>query len=178
MGTDRNGLAIWKRVLTVWGLVVLFSLGSGFSTQAHAQKTLGSQEHEVGGVDVILLEVKRTSGDSLTLKWQYRNKTQEVKELGKGTASWSDAYRLSLDAYLVDPVNKKKYLILKDEKGNPIAATHELKWWPEFKRNFIGLSGGQSLTTWAKFPAPPPNVEKISVFIPGAPPFEDVPLSR
>ena len=30
------------------------------------------QPHQVGGVDLALLEVKRTSGNTLTVKWEYR----------------------------------------------------------------------------------------------------------
>ena len=135
------------------------------------QEGLGIQEHEVGGVDVVLMEAKRTSGDTLTLKWQYRNKTQENKEIATGKGSWVDSYLFSYEAYLIDPVNKKKYLILKDEKGNPIAARHEGK-------KGISLAPGQTLTTWAKFPAPPTNVETISVYIPRVQPFEDISIGK
>jgi hypothetical protein len=123
---------------------------------------LGVQEHDAGGVDVVLLEVKRTSGDTLTLKWQYRNKTREVKEL--------DPYGhgLSEDAYLIDSVNKKKYLRVTDAQGHPLAAEH----------SYTRLGAGQTLTTWAKFPATPPDVLTISVFLRGVPPFEDVPISK
>src|SRR5260370_35794849 len=39
------------------------------------------QEHQVGGVDVVLLEGRRTAGDVLTVKWQYCNTTNERKRL-------------------------------------------------------------------------------------------------
>jgi hypothetical protein len=139
---------------------------------AQGQTGLGVQEHEVGGVDVALLEVKRMSGDTLTVRWQFRNKTQESKNLTKGGGSWSDPYLLSYSAYLIDPVNRKKYLLLRDESGNPIAAKHETKQWN------ISLAPGQTLTTWAKFPAPPANVEKVSVYLSGVAPFEDIVISK
>ena len=31
---------------------------------------------------------------------------------------------------------------------------------------------------WAKFPAPPEDVQKISVVVPTFPPFEGIPISR
>jgi hypothetical protein len=161
--------------LTAGVILSVFALMFGFEPAfvlVQAQTGLGTQEHEVGGVDVVLLEVKRASGDSLTLRWQLRNRTQENKELAKPTGSWSDAYRLSLDAYLIDPGNKKKYLVLKDEKGNPVAGKHEMK------KGGINLAPGQTLNTWAKFPAPPTNVGKISIYLPGVPPFEDIPISK
>jgi len=39
------------------------------------------QDHEVEGVEVALLEVKRASGNTVTIRWQYRNKTAEKKPL-------------------------------------------------------------------------------------------------
>jgi hypothetical protein len=135
-----------------------------------APAALGVQEHEMGGVDVALLEVKRTSGDTLTLKWQYRNKTRENKPLvNVSIANWFDQYRLSAEVYLIDSVNKKKYLVIEDAKGNPIVAA---------QTSDVTLGAGQNLTTWAKFPAPPPDVSTISVFIPHVPPFEDVPIGK
>jgi len=131
---------------------------------------LGVQEHDVGGVDVVLLEVKRTSGDTLTLKWRYRNKTSEKKVLVGFSASWFDKYRLSAETYLIDSVNKKKYLVIKDGDDHPIVATQDTQG--------VTLDAGQTLTTWAKFPAPPPEVPTISIFIPHVPPFEDVPIGK
>jgi hypothetical protein len=142
------------------------------SEKSTLQEGLGVQDHEIEGVEVVLLEAKRTSGDTITVKWKYRNQTKEKKELVKSTSSWSDAYRFSLDAYLIDPLNKKKYLVLKDEKGNPIATRHELK------QLVITLAPGQTISTWAKFPAPPAQVEKISIYIPSVSPFEDIPISK
>jgi hypothetical protein len=37
---------------------------------------------------------------------------------------------------------------------------------------------GQQRLNWAKFPAPPPTSNKITVFIPKFMPFEDVPVSQ
>ena len=31
---------------------------------------------------------------------------------------------------------------------------------------------------WAKFPAPPEATEKVTVYIMGVPPFEDVPIAK
>jgi hypothetical protein len=39
------------------------------------------------------------------------------------------------------------------------------------------LGPGKVLGTWAKFIAVPPEVKKISVFIPGVQPFEDVEIT-
>lgn len=74
-------------------------------------------------------------------------------------------------SYIVDGNNKKKYLVIKDSSGKPLAAEHGTS-------GSVKLGPGQSITTWAKFPAPPESVQKVSVYIPGVAPFEDVPISR
>jgi len=128
------------------------------------------QEHETG-VEVTLAEARRTSGDSVTLKWRYRNTTSQPVKLSKGGTSWSDAYRLTSGTFLVDPVNKKKYLVITDDQGYPLASKHG-DW------QGVTLEPGQTLSAWAKLPAPPADVEKVTVTIAGVPPYEDVPVAR
>jgi len=148
-------------------------LGTFLPLQAAAQaaKPLGTSDHEVSGVEVTLLELKRTSGDTVTAKWRYTNKDHDTKQLSKATG-WTAPYKLSIESYIVDPANKKKYLVLKDSKGKPIAAAHGSG------STSIKLEGGKSINTWAKYPAPPAGVEKVSLYIQGAAPFEDIPLSK
>ena len=128
------------------------------------------QEHETG-VEVTLVEAKRTGGDSVTVKWRYRNTTPNDVKLSKGGTSWLDAYQLTSDAFLIDTANKKKYLVITDAEKYPLASKHG-DW------QGVTLAPGQALSAWAKFPAPPPDVDKVSVTIAGVPPFEDVPVIR
>jgi hypothetical protein len=132
-------------------------------------KGLGTSDYEVSGVEVTLLEVKRTSGDTITARWRYRNTDNDNKQLTKGTG-WTDSWKLALDSYLIDGANKKKYMVLKDAEGKPIAASHG--------SGAIKLAGGKTLNTWAKYPAPPENVQKITLYLPGVAPFEDVPIAK
>ena len=132
---------------------------------------IATANHEVVGVEVALLEVKRTSGDSVTIKFRYTNKTTDNKKLDHG-GQGLDAWRFAWDAYFVDPATNKKYVTLKDQDGNPVAANHQ-----QFGTG-ITLAARQVVNTWAKFPAPPPDVEKVTVYLPGAPPFEDVPVAK
>lgn len=135
---------------------------------------VATQESDVAGVEAAILEVKRAGADTVTVRWQYRNKTAEQKELIKSLTyivnTWE--YGLAAEAYLVDPVNRKKYLVVKDAQGFPLAAKVEPTSYS------LMLAANQTLTTWAKFPAPPENVLKISVYVPRVPPFEDVPISK
>lgn len=137
--------------------------------QAQVAKGIATADHQISGVEVTLLELKRTSGDTLTARWRYLNTNAESKALTK-SSGWTDAYRLAWDSYVIDGTTKKKYMVLTDSKNYPIAGKHE--------GGDITIEAGKTLTTWAKYPAPPESVEKVSLFLPGVSPFEDVPISR
>lgn len=128
------------------------------------------QEHETG-VEVTLVEARRTGGDSLTVKWRYRNTTPGDVKISKGGSSWLDTYQLTADAFLVDSVNRKKYLVITDAERYPLASKHG-DW------QGVTLKPGQTLSAWAKFPAPPADVATITVTLPGVPPYEDVPIVK
>ncbi len=137
---------------------------------AQAPASAFVQDHETG-VEVTLVDVRRTGGDSVTVKWRYRNTQPAEVKIAKGGSSWVDPYRLTMEAFLVDPVNKKKYLVITDAEKIPLTSRHG-DW------QGVTLASGQTLSAWAKFPAPPADVEKITVTIPGVAPFEDVPIVK
>lgn len=137
---------------------------------AQAPASAFVQDHETG-VEVTLVEARRTGGESVTVKWRYRNTQPADVKISKGGSSWVDPYRLTMDAFLIDPVNKKKYLVITDAEKIPLTSKHG-DW------QGVTLVPGQTLSAWAKFPAPPADVEKITVTIPGVAPFEDVPIVK
>ncbi|HTG17116.1 MAG TPA: hypothetical protein VK747_17835 [Blastocatellia bacterium] len=170
----------WSSKLVVLGVGILAL--SAFVTPSSGQATKGKntetpaapiavQDHEVEGVEVALLEVKRASGNTVTIRWQYRNKTNEKKPLNHGANMGMDSYRFAKDVYFLDS-SQKKYVVLKDAQGIPQAAKHD-----QFAFS-LNLAPKQTVNTWAKFPAPPAEVEKVNVYLPGAPPFEDVALGK
>ncbi|NLI80380.1 MAG: hypothetical protein GX443_01660 [Deltaproteobacteria bacterium] len=78
--------------------------------------------------------------------------------------------------YVTDVKDKKKYFPLKDSKGVILAGPQHYDWGGgTFKGR---IKGGEFMTIWAKFPAPPEATETVDLFIPGIMPFEDLPLSR
>ena len=154
-------------------LAALPLLTAGFASGRDARAAeIAVEPHAVGSVDVALLEVKRTSGNTLTVKWEYRNKTKEKKQLTDQRTGWIDPYRLSVDMYILDVKNKIKYTVLQDDTRHPIAGKHG------GQNEYIYVGPKQTLATWAKFAAPPADVVKVTVSIPGAAPFEDVPISK
>ena len=131
------------------------------ATAASAQKT----DTEWDGVAVELTSVTRGDGDTITIKFKYTNsgsKTATIHALGQFHGD-----NMAEHVYYVDAKNKKKYLVIKDAEGKPVASN----------MTYLELEAGTSRSGWAKFPAPPAGLDKISVYLPGAPPFEGVTIA-
>ena len=126
----------------------------------HAESMV--EDTDCGDVSVELKSVtKSSSGDTITAKFKYSNNgtAQNISKcIGK------DHDNLIVHFYYVDPLNNKKYFIVKDTEGAPLGTN--LKYFE--------LKEGESKSGWVKFPAPGAGVDKISVYLVGAPPFEDV----
>ncbi len=138
---------------------------------AHAQaeqKVLASGEFSNDpNLRCDLLEVKRVSGGALNVRWRVVNTAGAPGGLAGSTGkpigynfAWSQLY-------FIDPAENKKYGFLTDSSGNRVLQVFEGQYAP-----------GQARSNWAKFPAPPANSKKISIYIPNFPPFDDVPVSE
>ncbi|AMY07000.1 hypothetical protein LuPra_00164 [Luteitalea pratensis] len=68
--------------------------------------------------------------------------------------------------YVIDEASGKKYQVLRDEKGTPIASSGAAE----------GILGGATKLMWMKFPAPPPEVRKATLALMKMQPFEDLPI--
>ena len=145
-------------------------VGDHVGNREPAAKPIAVHEHEAGGVDVALWEVKRTGPDVITVKWSYTNKTGQRKQLTAESTGWPDPYRLVFEGYLMDDDSRTKYPVMTDEKNNPVAPKHG------GVNEYIYLGPHQTLKTWAKFAAPPAETKTISVYIPRVEPFENVPI--
>jgi hypothetical protein len=126
---------------------------------AAGQPALATQESNWAGVVVDVVEFRRR-GNTLTAKLRVTN---------RGTADVEPDIHYS-EAYIMDAAAGKKYEVLKDEKGNYIAALrsgYNNRWYQN-------LNPAQSVTIWMKFPAPPADVKAVTLQVPGVPPFEDL----
>ncbi|MEO3785716.1 hypothetical protein ABGB12_20500 [Actinocorallia sp. B10E7] len=70
------------------------------------------------------------------------------------------------EATLVDPVNLKRYLVVKDSEGAALGAGN------------VNYNLNQPNTLQYTFAAPPENVKSIDVHFGDFPPFRNVPISR
>lgn len=124
------------------------------------------EDTEWNDVTVEFKEAKLTSGGTLTLKFKYSNGGSEPVDISK--AGKFDHDDVIEHVYFVDTTNNKKYLVVKDTEGNPLGTNLQ----------YFVLGAGESKSAWAKFPAPPEGVETITIYLPGAPPIEDVTIIK
>lgn len=111
------------------------------------------------GLVAEMIEAKRKEG-VLTIKVRFRNTGSESAwhNFETGHGDYSLFYVTAGD---------QKFLVLKDTEGAPLA--------PKYLN--VSLETGQTLTWWAKFPAPPAGEATFDLIIPDIPPFEDIPIT-
>ena len=158
--------------LGLWAVQKRPSTSAGKAEAAATPQPIAVHEFHVEGVDVALMEVIRTAPEVVTVKWEYRNKTDEPQKLAGDSKGWSDPYRLCLASYLLGSDGVTKFPVFRDEKRVPVAAAHGRP-----NQVAITLEAGKTLKTWAKY-AFPAGETKATVVIPGADPFESVKITE
>jgi hypothetical protein len=135
-----------------------------------AQTPLGVADGETPGVRVEVTELKRVSGGAVNLKFVMINDSD--KKVGFGY-SFVDRDHETVDfssiggVHLIDAAGKKKYFVIRDAEKKCVCSQKLADLQPKSRMNL-----------WAKFPAPPDDVQKITVVIPHFQPIDDVPISR
>jgi hypothetical protein len=153
-----------RLVVGLLAAVLVAGIAGGVSAQKPAG-VIDSIDAEWSGVQTDLLEVRRMSDNTIRVRWRYRNTGDKEVQL----YAQQSVNLLRSDTYLLDPVNKKKLFVVTDGQGRPIGT--------DVGESFR-VKPKETYTAWAKFPAPPANVEKITVVIAKTPPFEDVPIGK
>lgn len=133
---------------------------------SNAAPVLAEAEGDQPGMRVEIRELKRSSGNTVTLKFTLRGESdiRLAYDMGQTEMSGIDLNTVG-GVHLIDPVAKKKYLVIRDSSTKHCVCSRNVK-------------PGKVLNLWAKFPAPPADVETIQVMIPGFAPMDDVPLAR
>ena len=151
--------------LAAFGLALL-APALGFAADPVA-KTDGEKE----GLRIEVIELKRSSGDTLTMRFNLINDSAESFKPGgwyfgdyKGHQN-QDIGNVGAIT-LIDTVGKKKYFVIRDTDENCVCS-NELP----------SVNAKSRAALWAKFPAPPGDVKKIGVAIPHFIPMDDVPIS-
>jgi hypothetical protein len=142
---------------------------SPVAERAAAPPAIATADGPFAGVRAELTELKRTSGGTVTLRFTIVNdsgRNLQVADVGIGGGTLIERPYSIDGVHLIDPVGKKKYFVAKDSAGACVCST------------FGMVPGGGRASHWAKFPAPPDDVARISVMIPVFAPMDDVPLGR
>ena len=135
-----------------------------------APAVLASADGEKAGVRVVITELKRSGGDTVNLKFVLINDSDAKLGLWGhylGDARVRSDHKSVGGVHLVDPAGKKKYLVVRDAEEKCLCSTDIQDSEPKTRANL-----------WAKFPAPPAGVQKISIVIPHFTPMDDVPISQ
>jgi hypothetical protein len=132
---------------------------------------LGVQDYESPGVQVVLFSVKRGSDGYVTVRWGYHNTTSRPQNIGANTGAmsgaWSGPYSLAWDFYVT--AGDTKYATA-DGGGGKLAASHG-------PNKVVVVGPKQTLATWAKVKDPGKDVKTVTVYVQGAAPFDDIPIS-
>ena len=131
---------------------------------------IATADGERGGTRVEITELTRLSDNTLNLKFAIVNDTDEKfsfsYDYGDSEQGAKD-YNTIGGVTLVDGTNKKKYFVVRDTENNCVCSRGMKDILPKSRGN-----------VWAKFPAPPDDVQKISIVIPHFSPIDDAPISR
>lgn len=137
------------------------------AAQPAGPRPVATAEGTRGGVRVEVTELKRASGRTVNLKFAIVNDSDRPLQHGDVMGLWDMGSDYAIGGvHLIDPVGKKKYFVARDSENKCVCS------------RFEGLEKGERANHWAKFPAPPDDVERISVVVPTFSPMDDVPLSR
>jgi hypothetical protein len=148
-------------------ILVAESLHAVAAAAAPSTEGLGTGDGEQTGTKVVITELKR-GGTTLTLKFTiYNDSATDLNVGGRFNApDYKDNGGRSFSGvHLIDGVAKKKYFVVADSDGNCLCSEH-----------VDDVKAKTQVSLWAKFPAPPDNVQKITVQIPHFIPIDDVPI--
>ena len=122
-----------------------------------------TRETSVAGVVAELVESRRKDG-VLTVQVRFRNTGPKPVVFYPVTLRNHDSHYVTAE--------DKKYFVLRDEDKTAIA--------PQVNPAgdvFVSLQPDATYIWWAKYPAPPLEVKKISYYMAVTPPIDDVPIS-
>ena len=148
------------------------------TTAAPAPVVASADKGDLPGITLAINQLRRSDPNTVTLIFSIANRGDKPftfdwtwGELGFVRVGDALSFDMS-GVYLVDPEGKKKYLVLRDTNKGCICTTGILKAGEALK----GLDAGQETTMFAKFPAPPASVTKLTVAVPHFPALDGVPL--
>jgi hypothetical protein len=140
---------------------------AGVQPGAAANASLPSSDGDQTATRVVINALKR-EGDTVTLRFTLYNDSTAALDTGSRFNGADYAgYRNVSGVNLVDTASKKKYFVIADTDRTCLCS-----------QGVDDIAPRTSAALWAKFPAPPANVQKITVEIPHFLPLDNVPISQ
>jgi hypothetical protein len=136
---------------------------------AAAADPIATTDGEQPGHKIEVTELKRSSGDTVSLKFVLVNDSDEELNLSSaylGDRSLNEDYQSVGGVHLVDPVGKKKYMVVRDSERQCVCSNH-VQSMPAHSRTNL----------WAKYPAPPAGTTVVSIVVPHFSPMDDVTIA-
>ncbi len=128
-----------------------------------ATASLMTGDTNIANVTASVTECNRKDG-VLSIKVRLLNTGSAGKHVGIISARNYESYYVSAAS--------KKYFILKDSDGAYLTPSADM-----FGGLGVDLDPGGQYTWWAKFPAPPAEAKAVTLYMPIAPPLENIPVS-
>ena len=115
-------------------------------------------------------DLRRTSGNVVTLTFTLINDGTRTIDRQFAFSDQED-YNSFNQIYLTDEAHQRKYLTVADQNGDCLCSR-------DLGDGSPGIVPGTRGQYFAKFPAPPANVNSITVVFPHFGPIEDVPIAK
>ncbi|MFV2197433.1 OmpA family protein [Nocardiopsis sp. LOL_012] len=117
-------------------------------------------------IDIVALE--RLQNDVIRLRFNIENKSPQSFLLNDGLAETEKGDMYTTGALtLIDTINQKRYISYDANDGSCVCHTLE-----------GSIREGGNKSAWVVFPAPPSNIDQMTVVTPLTPPMFDVPISE
>ena len=131
-------------------------------------KPLAGADGQTPGSRIEIQELKRLSGGTIMLRFALINDADQTLNVGYDFGAGSTAdYGSVAGVHFIEAVGKKKYLVVRDTENKC-----------DCSRGVKDITAKSRVNLWARFPAPPDSVEKITVVVPKFSPMDDVSISR
>ena len=152
--------------VSLFGAIVSTAGLVGWAQPALAQDALVAEGVEVPEARIEVRDLKRTDGDAVTLRLRLiNNSDDEFAAACDMRESGSESCGHFTGAYLLDKPNKKKYLFIRDSDNACVCS------------DIDDVPAGKTVNLWATYPAPPADVQKLTVIVPHFEPIEGVPIT-
>jgi hypothetical protein len=115
---------------------------------------------------VQVTEVARSGPESVIVKFRFFNPDRQAPvAIGSAFADGPDSGALTA-VFVIDGSGQKKAFVLRDDGGKP-----------QCSEGLEQLLPGGHAEAWARYPMPSAGATRLTVQVPGLPPFRDLPIA-